>query len=107
MYRLVQLGHLQDKAWPQFQAQYKAKYGRTLTRAEEPQATNAAYFSGAMVAIRSGNEPNQLSSSEFEEDRLRRLVRNALEEQRISVSRAAEILGRSMADMRELTRSWL
>ena len=107
VYRLVQLGHLHDKAWAQFQAQYKAKHGRTLTRAEEPHVADAEYFSGAMVAIRSGNEPNQLSSSEFQEDRLRRLVRKALEEERITLSRAAEILGRSMTEMRELTRSWV
>jgi Zn-dependent peptidase ImmA (M78 family)/DNA-binding XRE family transcriptional regulator len=107
VYRLVQLGHLDDKAWAQFQSQYKSKHGRSVSRTEEPQGTKAGAFAGTMAATRAGNEPDQLSSSEFQEDRLQRLVRKALEEQKISLSRAAEILGRSMAQMRDLTRSWV
>ena len=37
----------------------------------------------------------------------RRLVRQALDEERISLSRAAEILDVSTSEMREIAASWL
>jgi Zn-dependent peptidase ImmA (M78 family) len=107
VYRLVQSKRMTDHAWAQFQSQYKAKYERSVSRTEEPEGASANYFSSQMASIRSGNEPDQLSKSEFQEDRLRRLVRKGLDEQAISLSRAAEILDCSIQDMRALTKLWV
>jgi len=51
-------------------------------------------------------EPNRLDPSDFMEDRLKRLVRRALEEQKITMSRAAEILGLDLVVMKELSAWW-
>jgi Zn-dependent peptidase ImmA (M78 family)/DNA-binding XRE family transcriptional regulator len=47
-----------------------------------------------------------LIKSDFMEDRLNRLVREAYEKELISMNRAAEILGLSVSEMRELNNSW-
>lgn len=41
------------------------------------------------------------------EDRLSRLVRNAVEGEEISLGRAAEILRLDLEEMRELSNSWV
>ena len=41
------------------------------------------------------------------QDRLSRLVRQAVEQERISLDRGAEILGLSLLDMRDLAASWV
>ena len=54
---------------------------------------------------RSG-EPDDLSKTDFLQDRLSRLVRSALEKKVISLSRAAEVLKISQKELRELSNSW-
>jgi predicted HTH domain antitoxin len=51
-------------------------------------------------------EPDPLSNNDFIEDRLHKLVRTAYENEKISLSRAAEILRISIDEMRELNNSW-
>lgn len=51
-------------------------------------------------------EPKPLEDVDFLEDRLSRLVRQALEAEKISLSRAAEILGLDLGAMRERVASW-
>jgi Zn-dependent peptidase ImmA (M78 family)/DNA-binding XRE family transcriptional regulator len=51
-------------------------------------------------------EPMQLDPIDFLEDRLKRLVRVALEKEEITVSRAAEILNIRVSEMRELMNAW-
>ena len=51
-------------------------------------------------------EPFKLENVDFLEVRLNRLVREAIEKELISVSRAAEILGISLGNMLERGRSW-
>jgi len=53
-----------------------------------------------------GKEPSELDKADIVEDRFYRLVREALEKELITISRAAEILSLSLEDMRELTLSW-
>ncbi len=53
------------------------------------------------------HEPKRLCDADFGEARLSRLVRRALEEQRITRSRAAEILGLTVEDMMQLMEDWL
>jgi Zn-dependent peptidase ImmA (M78 family) len=54
----------------------------------------------------SDSEPEGLVKSDFMDDRLHRLVRDAYEKELISLDRAAEILKISVLDMRELNNSW-
>jgi len=51
-------------------------------------------------------EPKALEQIDFIEDRLKGMVRDAIEREEITVSRAAEILNISVNDMRELINAW-
>ncbi|MBO7485610.1 MAG: ImmA/IrrE family metallo-endopeptidase [Spirochaetaceae bacterium] len=53
------------------------------------------------------DEPEKLSSFNFTEERFERLVRQAYEQEKISISRAAEILNLSAEEMRERVAEWL
>jgi Zn-dependent peptidase ImmA (M78 family)/transcriptional regulator with XRE-family HTH domain len=93
------------KTWAQFHAVYKQQYGQYLTRGSEPQALDPKEFNGR-PADRVADEPRRLLDDDFREDRLSRLVRSAVEEEKITLSRAAEILGLDLMDMRMLASSW-
>ncbi len=101
--RLVETGREPSDVWDVFQRQHRERFGRTLRRIEEPEALAKSEF--AWDWRRSG-EPAGLSEHDFVEDRLLRLVRRALEEERISLGRAAEILGLSRDGMRIQAREW-
>jgi Zn-dependent peptidase ImmA (M78 family) len=84
-----------------FSQDYKAKYHHDLKDYYEPDsltldATNpvASY------------DPQELDVSELIEDRFSRLVRDAYENEIISMSRAGEMLNLSITDMRNLIRAW-
>lgn len=51
-------------------------------------------------------DPQGLNASDLVEDRFSRLVREAYDTQIISISRAGEMMNRSIEDMRELIRAW-
>lgn len=103
LYRLVESGETSD-VWRAFQGQHRNHFGKTLCKADEPAALRMSEF--AWNWRRSG-EPEGLSQHDFMEDRLWRLTRRALEEERISLGRAAEILGLSREDMRKQAREWV
>lgn len=86
LFRLVELG-LADgsRIWMTFKAQWKRRSGKPLRKKDEPMA---------------------LEDVDFLEDRLSRLVRQALEDEKISLSRGAEILGMDLNAMREMVASW-
>jgi Zn-dependent peptidase ImmA (M78 family)/transcriptional regulator with XRE-family HTH domain len=88
--------------WQRFYAQYKRFYGKSLSGKHEPDAVEGHAFS----AQRAAEEPAQLHASDFVLDRLERLVRRALEEERITLSRAAAILGLDVRGMRQLHTAW-
>lgn len=92
--------------WGKFQAAYKARTGKVLVIADEPEALLPDRFQQAPEVLRS-QEPDSLSPSHFVENRLFRLVRNALEQDKISMSRAAEILRVDLKSMREIISSWV
>ena len=71
--------------WAQFETDYKRQYGRALLENQEPE---------------------RLSRVDFAGDRLSRLVRKAIEGEKISLGRGAEILGISHQEMRDLAASW-
>jgi hypothetical protein len=53
-----------------------------------------------------GKEPAPLDTTDFLEDKLSRLVREAYERVETSLSRAAEILRLSLPEMRSLMSNW-
>jgi Zn-dependent peptidase ImmA (M78 family)/DNA-binding XRE family transcriptional regulator len=107
LYRVQETTSIGPSIWGRFQAQFKARYGRTLSNREEPEGLKAGSFRSVMSEPRSADEPDRLSPHEFTQDRLSRLVRQAIEEEEITIGRAAEILDCSLAEMRGLVASWV
>ena len=103
LYRLVESGREASDVWRAFQGQHRGHFGKTLRKADEPNSLGASEF--AWNWGRSG-EPAGLNQHDFIEDRLSRLVRQALERGRISLGRAAEILGITREAMRTQAREW-
>ena len=92
LYRLNQKGVADDSIWMHFQQRYEALYNRKLSFKEE--------------LVEERTEPFGLKSFDFQADRLSRLVRQAVEEEKISLSRAAEILHISTQHMMERVVEW-
>lgn len=86
LYRLVKEGVADSDIWKLFRAKYNKKYNFTFKGHKEPTA---------------------LEAIDCIEDRLSRLVRESYEKELISISRAAEILGKSIIEMRELVSGWM
>ena len=102
LYRLKDL--MKDKFEPsylykEFARLYRLKYNHDLKNHYEPNS-----ISGIAPAK---DEPKELSSFNFTEERFERLVRQAYENEKISISRAAEILNLSAEKMRERVTEWL
>ncbi len=105
VYRLATQPGAPKDLWARFYGEYKRRTGRSLRATEEPGGLRRDEFT-ARPAPR-GLEPEQLSPSDFVEDRLARLVRRALVEKRINYARAAEILHVDEPTMRARAKSWL
>ncbi len=86
IYRLIEEEIADSRMWQMFCYRYKQK--------------KSFDFSGH-------KEPEPLAAIDCIEDRLNRLVREAYEKELISISRAAEILGKSIIEMRELVNGWM
>lgn len=95
-----------DSIWGMFQEAYKARTGKTLKITDEPEALPPNMFQQSMPEVLRSQEPDSLSNSDFIEDRLSRLVRNAIERDEITLSRGAEILRLNLEAMRERISSW-
>jgi hypothetical protein len=91
--RLIDCGLADPSIIQIFRAEYKRIYNHDLKNHYEPDSY-------------SESEPEGLVKSDFMEDRLHRLVREAFEKDLISMDRAAEILKISVIEMRELNNSW-
>lgn len=107
LYRLSEQEAYGKAIWQQFQVAYKARFGQSLLKSDEPQALPPEDFNAAMVEPRAAEEPKRLSDEDFVEDRLSRLVRSAIEKELISVGRAAEILDLDLKSMRAVISSWV
>lgn len=92
LHRLVQEGQMSSSVWRQFPIAFERYYGKKLSQKEEP------YIEGA--------EPYGMQPFDFYEDRLGRLVRKAIDQDKISVGRGAEILGLSTEAMLERVAEW-
>ncbi|MEA2016467.1 MAG: XRE family transcriptional regulator [Actinomycetota bacterium] len=86
IYRLIDDGVADDKIWKKFCYDYKQR--------------EHFYFKGH-------KEPEPLAGIDCIENRLNRLAREAFEKELISMPRAAEILGKSITDMRKLVNGWM
>jgi hypothetical protein len=95
--------HVSKDAWRAFQVQHKREFGTTLRKVDEPARLAEGEF---RFQWNRAGEPDGLSRFDFVEDRLSRLVRQALDRELISQGRAAEILGLSRTEMRELAAAW-
>jgi len=104
LYRLSE--SVGNSIWGKFQGAYKLRTGKTLSIADEPEALSPDKFQQSPEVLRS-QEPDSLSPSHFIEDRLSRLVRNAIEKDEITMSRGAEILRLDLEAMREIVSSWV
>ncbi len=93
--------------WARFQMDYKRRHGRTLLRDDEPDALAQDAYRASFPENSSAGEPDHLSPVDFTQDRLFKLVRQAVEQEKISLGRGAEVLGLSLQDMRDLTASWV
>ena len=101
--RLVETERETGSVWATFQVQHQRRFGRTLRRADEPQALTE---SGFAPEWRRAKEPAALTEHDFLGSRMRHLVRRALEDDLITMSRAAEILGMRLEPTREWVRQW-
>lgn len=104
LYRLTQAHGYPSEIWRTFQRQHRAHFGKTLRKADEPDAMRKSEFTWNW---RRSGEPESLSPHDFVEDRLCRLVRTAVERGRISLGRAAEIFGIPRDEMRARAREWV
>ena len=95
-----------NSIWGKFQSAYKLRTGKTLSITDEPEALSPDKFQQSPETLRS-QEPDSLSPSHFMEDRLSRLVRKAIEEDEITMSRGAEILRLDLESMRNMISSWV
>jgi Zn-dependent peptidase ImmA (M78 family) len=105
LYRLKESGRMGADAFAVFQRHYKRYSGRTLKKIDEPQALAQGEFRFSWN--RAEELGDSLSKYDFVEDRLSRLVREALRKEIISLGRAAEILALPLSEMRELASAWV
>ena len=107
LHRLSGTGLVQGNIWVRFQQDYQRRHGRTLLRVDEPEALAIDAFRAGFPEHLAATEPEHLSRVDFPGDRLSRLVRRAVEQEQISLGRAAEILRISLQEMRDLAASWV
>jgi Zn-dependent peptidase ImmA (M78 family)/DNA-binding XRE family transcriptional regulator len=86
LYRLIELGRVDDTVWESMNKRFKHLYGPRRP---------------------SKFEPEGLQRYDFRTDWLERLVRLAVERQHITQSRASEILGISLPEMKSRIASWV
>ncbi len=89
--------------WQVFQRQHREQFGKTPRKTDEAEPLRKSEFAWSW---RRSAEPAGLSRHDFPEDHLPQLVRRAVEERRISLGRAAEILRLTREEMRKQARAW-
>lgn len=93
--------------WKRFYIEFNKAHGKSLGRADEPGALSADNFLKSYPEALRAHEPENLSQMDFIPDRLARLVKSAVQSGKISLSRSAEILSRSIEEMRIWAASWV
>ncbi len=100
--RLQDKGLLDESAWMRFHTQFRQRYGSSLAGYKEPDPLDAAEY------VDDRGEPETLRRSDFPANQLqlRGLVREGLEQGKLSISRAAKALGCNVEDVREMAKDW-
>lgn len=93
LYRLTEHGIADKSVWMRFNQAYQRRFNRKLSFKEEPMAIDST-------------EPFGLKPVDFQEDRFSRLVREAVEKDKISLARGAEMLGIGVEEMQDIMRDW-
>jgi Zn-dependent peptidase ImmA (M78 family)/DNA-binding XRE family transcriptional regulator len=93
--RLIDEGATDSSIYEKFSRAYTNLYNKPLKSKEEP---------NFYVSLK--DEPSRLQGADFIADRLSRLVKDALDKELITISRAAEILEISVSKMRERVEEW-
>ncbi|MGI6295442.1 MAG: helix-turn-helix domain-containing protein [Armatimonadota bacterium] len=91
LWRLVEEGAVDQSVWMRFNRAYQQLFGRSLPHKEEPMGID---------------EPFRMQRFGFYEDRFKGLVREAVEKDKISLSRGAEVLRIGIEEMQDLLRNW-
>lgn len=73
---------------------------------DEPGGVGADAYHALSDLHKAGPEPAGMDRHDFQGDRLWRLVRQAILGGDVTLTRAAEILGIKLNDMRDLAQSW-
>lgn len=92
--------------WLRFNSEYKRRNGRGLPGTIEPEGMPPDEFF-RRPADKGAEEPERLDRHDFMQDRLARLARQALEQDAITLSKAAEVLDLDLGAMRDLANSWV
>jgi Zn-dependent peptidase ImmA (M78 family)/DNA-binding XRE family transcriptional regulator len=110
LHQLIDLGKAESPTiYKKFRADYETRYGKKLHWKEEPPINPVPCTAGGPPApspSRPTEEPRHLDPLDLMEDRLGSLVRDALDRELITTSRAAEILDIRIEEMRERMKSW-
>jgi len=93
LFRLVEHEVVDNSVWVRFQQGFQQKFNRKLPFKEEPMAMDST-------------EPFGLQRFDFFEDRFSRLTREAVEKDKISLSRGAEMLRIGIKEMQDLLHNW-
>lgn len=91
--RLLEQGAADKSIWMKFNVAYQQRFKRKLPFKKEPMGINPA-------------EPFGMQRFDFYEDRFSRLTRDAIEKDKISLSRGAEMLGIGIEEMQDLLQNW-
>jgi Zn-dependent peptidase ImmA (M78 family)/transcriptional regulator with XRE-family HTH domain len=104
LYRLNEVPNfIKGNPFARFKADYGEITGKSLGKTEEPDGLDGKVFRPEPLASR---EPEKMGPFDFREDRLESLVRKGIEGGEISMGRGAEVLRKSLAEMRLLSTSW-
>lgn len=91
--RLLERGVANKAIWVKFNVAYQQRFKRKLPFKEEPMGIGSA-------------EPCGMSRFDFYGDRFSRMIRDVVEQDKISLSRGAEMLGISIEKMQDLLQNW-
>jgi Zn-dependent peptidase ImmA (M78 family) len=91
--RLIEYGDADNSIWKKFNIAYQRRFNRRLSFKEEPMGMDTA-------------EPFGMQRFDFSEDRFSRFTKEAVEKDKISLGRGAEMLRISIEEMQERLRDW-
>ena len=93
LYRLLEDEVVDSSIWAKFNSSYQQRFNRKLSFKQEPKGFDPA-------------EPFGMRRFDFFEDRFSRLTREAVEKDKISLGRGAEMLRIGIEEMHDLLRNW-